>query len=688
MPRARFDDLTKGLSLRDPQLIDDNQFTELKNFYYNADLRLQSRRGIKTYFPVVPDTVVLIDALDATTGWSASDDAINLAQDTAIRGANSISFDVDVSNSGDDFATLTKSTLSADISDTKDYLGMWIYVPSGFNTGLTAVKLRLGTDSSNYYEFTFPTLTAGADNFVKLSFSDATTTGTLDDSSIAYARLQITYAGTYLDQVGIKLDGLQAYSSTYTTPVTSYFFNRNEADQTNITICVAGANMFLLNETANAWERINSGLTEYETREDQTTHRTRWEFFAYNGSGTMEVGMCNGVDEYRKWDGTTITQYGAQPKCRYFLVFEDVIFSTGADANPLTVYYTGASPANVNTLDTNNVDVGNEADGRTNGLFPLTQSVMVGKDQKVYYFDDVNGVCSPLDAQNGMFSQRAVSEVGNGILILTQSGVDLLRQKKASAGVSAVEGVGYSDDLQPYFDKITNNQLNANCGLYSKELHNYYIQFDTGDDNVPDTTLVYSSLIGKSWTEYTYPAAYSFGVYVDSSNIRHLLLCSGNAGIIYEIETGWDDDGVPIDYSFTTKKYNLKTPYEWKDFDYVTISGLKNEGSEAEFEVLVDGDSVYSATLDDTYLTTTDSVATIATNPVATEATGGGGGESNAGIDVFPYQIRLGAEIFASGQTIQIKGTSSSSPFVFTLDRFEIKHEGVSDDLFPTANFA
>jgi hypothetical protein len=679
------DELTGGLSAK--SVMENDQFQELKNFFYNSDRRLQTRRGYnQDLFPVLPDTVVLIDALNADTGWSASDDAAALAAGTAIRGTFSLTFDIVVATTANHLATITKSTLSADISSAKDYIGFWLYVPAAFNTDLTSVKLRLGSDSSNYYEWTLGTLTEAKSQFIKLDFSDATTTGTVNDASIAYARLQIVYAAGYTDKSGIRIDDLQAYSSSYTEPVTSYFSNRNEADGTNITIAVAGANMFLYNDTAAAWERIDSSLTKYETATGRTTHRTRWEFFAYNGSGTMEVGMGNGVDNYRVWNGTTVTAHAAQPKCRYFLVFEDTIFSAGADANPLTLYYTGASPANAATLDTNSVDVGNEEDGRINGLFPLAQSVMAGKNGKVYYFDAVTPTCLPLDSQNGPFAHRATKEVGNGIFICTQSGIDILQQKRAVTGAAAVESSGYSDDLSPIFDLIKYNQLNASCGEYVKELGNYYISIDTADDNVPDRTLVYSSTVGKAWSEYTYPAIYCFGKYIDSDNVPHYVMGSAAAGIIYEIESGFDDAGYPIEYSFKTKEYTFDRPFDWKDYEHVTISGLKNEGSEFEFEIESDGVEVYGATLDDTFLTSASAYATVGSHAVGTKPIGGGTAPSTD-VDVFPYQIRLGAELFASGQTITIKGHGNGF-LVLTVDKIEIKYQGQTDDLFPSANFA
>jgi len=207
--------------------------------------------------------------------------------------------------------------------------------------------------------------------------------------------------------------------------------------------------------------------------------------------------------------------------------------------------------------------------------------------------------------------------VGNAILYQTKNGIDNLSQKGTATGATAIVSENYTADLQKLTGKITANQYNANCAWYIKELNNYYFSFDTADDNVPDTTLVYSSLIGKAWSEYTYPATYSYGVYIDTSNNYNYLLCSGNAGLIYKIETGFDDDGVPIEYELKTKAYDFKDNSNWKDFEYIDLFGLKNEGSTADIEVIVDDEVVYAATLDDDYLTSTVSTVTICSAKVA-----------------------------------------------------------------------
>jgi len=684
MPIAVIDNLTGGLNLRDPQLLKNNQFEELLNFGYDQDKRLKTRLGYKKYFQVIPDTVVTIDNLDATTGWNVSGDAANLTAGTAIRGNNSLSFDIVKSGTS---ATLTKTTLSANISTTKSHITFWLYVPAAFNTNLTNIKFRLGNDSSNYYEWTLGTLTVASNNFIRLDFADSTVTGTVNDALISYGVLEVNYASTYTSKSGIKFDNILAYSTTYTKPVTSYFSNRNEANLTNITICVSGDNMFILNEVSQEWELIDSGLTQFETQTGKTTHRTRWEFFAYNGAGTMEIGMCDGVNDYRVWNGTKTTIYASQPKCRYFLVHEDTIYSTGEDAHPLTLYYTGASPSDNHTLNTNNLDVGNEADGRNNGLFALATSVMIGKTERIYYFDVVSSACLPLDVFGGMFSQRAISQVGYGVLYQTKNSIDNLAQKTSSTGQNAVVGESYSADLSKLISKINANNWNSSCGVYIKELNNYYFSFDTNGDNIPDTTLVYNSLVGKTWSQYTYPSAYSYGIYIDSNNEYNYLMASAVAGIIYKIENEWKDETSNIQYSFTTKAFDFKNPYNWKDFEYITLSGYKNEGSSGKIEVLSDNNVVYVATIDDNYITSSSSLATIGSDPIGSRAIGGSG-EYSEGIAIYPYQIRLAGELFATGQIIKIKFSADSSPLVMTFDRFEIKYALSTDDLFPAVNFA
>lgn len=693
MPTQVIDDTTGGLSLKDSELLDNNQFQVLKNFYYDQDQRLRTRLGIRQYFNDIPDGSVLLDNCDATTGWTASLDATGLATGAAIRGTNSLSYNVVVATDPADQALLTKSTIVADITTAKGYIGMFMFIPTGFNTDLTSVVVRVGSDSTNYYEFTAGVLTENTVNFLRLPFADATTTGAPVDATITYVQIQINYANTYVNQTGVRVDSIYAYSATSTAPVQGYFHVYDTAAERKATIAVAGPNMFHWNGTG--WDVIDTGLTEFDTAEGKTSQRTRWGFFAYNGSGTMEVGMGNGIDDYRTWNGVVVSSHGAQPKCKYFVVIQDRIFSSGDPSAPLTTYYTAASPANAQTLNTNDLDVGTEFDGDINGIYYLGEVLLVGKSEKTYYVDVDSFTALPIDTQNGLFSNRAIANVENAIFYQTRDGIDNLKQKKATTGAQAITSESYSSDLQDKFKLITDNQKNANCGFYDIDINNYYFSFDTGDNNKPDTTFVFSSLVGqknKGWSEYTYPALYQYGIYTDDNNTRIPLICSANAGQIYQIERGFDDLGAAISYELQTKDFHMSAPSKWKDWEAMTIFGLKNKGSEMTIELIDDeANIVYTATLDDTYIQ--DVIAesgAIGDEPVGDEAVGGGASEAVGvdELDLYRYRIRLGGVIFAAGRTLRVRMYGDSNPTVLTVDRFEITYQDNTFDIFPISNYA
>jgi len=67
--------------------------------------------------------------------------------------------------------------------------------------------------------------------------------------------------------------------------------------------------------------------------------------------------MCNGIDAYADYDGTTYTEHPAQPKCRYLRYMADSIYGAGQDTNPSTIYATTAGAANADTLNANDIKV-------------------------------------------------------------------------------------------------------------------------------------------------------------------------------------------------------------------------------------------------------------------------------------------------------------------------------------------
>lgn len=683
MPVLSISEFRGGLNLTAPTTLEDNQFETLTNMYYNDSKRVQTRRGITTFGQPVPDSVTLINACEATTNFSVSDDGANLTTGTAIRGAASLSFDITVATSANNDAILSNSSLSADISSAKGYLAFWIKPPTGFNTNLTNVQVRLGSSSSNYYEWTLSTLTENTNNFVVLLYSAATTTGTVTDTAITYFRLIVNYTASYTNQTGILLDSIYSYAATSTKPIASYFFFERDDTLVTTALCTSGTNMFKYDETSTYWEVINTGLTEFETATGYTTYRTRWAFCVYKNF----VYMCNGIDNYRRWNGTTILEYSTMPKVRYLRYMGDRVFGAGEDSNPSTLYYTAAAPSDASTINTNSVVVGGDEQGRINILRDLGNIIMAAKDKKIYAVDVTGTSVSAIDAGNGGYADRAAANVDNALLLFNDTGIDYLRERSGVSGAAAVASEPYTADVSPLITQIAAKQYNSGCGYYISPIHNYYFSFDTNNDNIPDTTLVYSALIGKVWSLYNLGSIYQFGEYKDSSAVVHYLIAPGTSGQMYEIETGFSDSSIAIDHELKTKNWDFDAPQTWKDFYSVDIFGLASESASISVEVLVDSASASTATIDSTVIDTTATTTPIGTSIIGVTTTGGGGSSTSTGqLDLYPYKIRI--PVYGGGQTVQVRMYSSTAETAWTLDRMSIAYDSNTFDVFPTANIA
>jgi hypothetical protein len=55
--------------------------------------------------------------------------------------------------------------------------------------------------------------------------------------------------------------------------------------------------------------------------------------------------MCDGVNKYASYNGTTYTEYAGTPKFRYLQYMGDRVFGAGVDSAPITVFFTNAIPA-------------------------------------------------------------------------------------------------------------------------------------------------------------------------------------------------------------------------------------------------------------------------------------------------------------------------------------------------------
>lgn len=653
----RIPNFAGGLNSNDPTIIEDNQLSVAKNVFYDKDKILTTRRGTSPWGTPIADAVQLINECDAATNFSVSDDGANLATGTAIRGSNSLEFDVDVSASGNDFATLENSSLGTiDITSANGYLGFWLYVPAAFNTDLTDVRVRLGSDSSNYYEFTLGALTEDANNYIYLPFSGATTTGTPNEASIDYFRLRISYSGTYTDKSGILIDSIYTYSATSTKQIHSYGTDKSgysfqRTDGTRSLLAGVGENIFEYRENEDVWEVIDTGLTD----------GLRFDTDMFKDV----IYITNGTDNYRGYDGTAITEYASAPKGTFLIIVNDIGFIGGVPTDPSTIFYTNSNPTDLSSYP-NNETVDEDNNQVLTGLSNVGALIIAFKGRSSYIFDVATPSIEQTDYDGGCQSYRSIARVENDMLFLSDNGVFSMAQRRATSGTVRADPL--SNEIRKEIDQITRPENTA--AIYWPATNNYYLAFNEPGKPRNTRMFVRSTLV-NAWTEYTNINANDFAIYVDAAGEEHLLVANAYGGQAIEIEKGFDDQGNVIPYEISTKVYDFDQAGLNITYQRIDFGGFHSEQSS------LDATTVISNVVDQTLVKTieyspSDGASSSPLNPIAKKTLastplGGASANSSQGdLTLYPFFRFQPTYLTGSTASITIQGSMKNAAFKLT----------------------
>lgn len=192
------------------------------------------RRDGDSYLVITQDEKyparVLSSFDDTTSGggsWVAdttNSDATNVTQDQNefLQGTGSLNFDIDVSQSGNNKATIyNASASSSDLSDDENLSSFIfdIYIPDV--TNFSSVTLYAASDTSadpstiaNYISGTVTTDIHGASlidgwNTVKVDWADMTPTGSLDTSAVLYYQIDFNYGAGQGDDTDFRIDNFR-----------------------------------------------------------------------------------------------------------------------------------------------------------------------------------------------------------------------------------------------------------------------------------------------------------------------------------------------------------------------------------------------------------------------------------------------------------------------------------------------
>lgn len=661
MPTARpisVPNFEGGLFLGEKTIAKDNQLTLATNVFYNADKKLQSRYGINNFGTPVPDVAIRIHDMDTIAGngnWAVTDDGVNLATDSTVKkvGAASLSFDITVATSANNDALFTNSTMAAvDITTAKGYIGFWLYVPTGFKTDLTDLRLRLGSGAGDYYEFTInpADITEATTNFIHKTYAGATTTGAPNDAAITYAQLRINYAAGYTNKVGIRVDDIVSYSSTSAKAMMSIkYFKASSSGSPRFLYCNVGTNLFQYDETSTYWTLVKPSLTENK----------RFGFMAYKNICYFGNGSDNNFDITTT--GTITEHTGANTyKTPYMLNANDVGYALGDPSVPSSLVYTGATPANFRTFPNVLVLDEDDSSGKGTGLTNLGAIVIAAKEKKIYKVNIATPSREQLDYSDGVASHRSFMRTENEVFMMNGGGIYTLSQREATTGSLRADAL--TDDIQALIDLCRNKS--TVCSFYAQRFSNAYVAIDTNDDDKPDTCIVYSILTRK-FTTYSGVNANEFVLYEDSSGVEHLLFANALGGQCMEMESGTNDNGVSIASEVDTKAFDFDQPSLLKTFEHIDVNGFINEGGKLEITAIIDDEyETPVATVDGSnYVTASGASYTLGTSPLGTTTLGGAVAPSGTSITLYPFKIRIPIEY--TGVKIRVKFVTNYLDTVF-----------------------
>lgn len=163
----------------------------------------------------------IVDSMDETTGWTVTNSSISLNTTILKEGTAAIN----IIKPGTGTFSMSKSTTSRDFTDKEFYL--WVYISSTLLASISVSDgfvIRLGSDSSNYYEFSLgrTDFSEGWNNIVFTS-STATTVGSPVITACDYTEIRAsTLVGFNIAAGDLVVDFLRLIeSSDYFEPIDS-----------------------------------------------------------------------------------------------------------------------------------------------------------------------------------------------------------------------------------------------------------------------------------------------------------------------------------------------------------------------------------------------------------------------------------------------------------------------------------
>ena len=199
---------------------------DIGNQFDSSSFSLERRDGdvylVVNHDSKYPSTIVAsMDSLTESGTWAVdatnSDaTALDVTNVEFTQGDGAFTFDIDVSQSGNNRATIENSTMdSEDLTDDRNVSSWILDIKIPDVTNITSVTFYWGSSSTDYYYVT-QTSDMNGNAFtsadwltLKFDWLNASTTGSPDYTAVDYMRIDVNYGAGQTDMSGVTMDNLR-----------------------------------------------------------------------------------------------------------------------------------------------------------------------------------------------------------------------------------------------------------------------------------------------------------------------------------------------------------------------------------------------------------------------------------------------------------------------------------------------
>jgi hypothetical protein len=266
--------------------------------------------------------------------------------------------------------------------------------------------------------------------------------------------------------------------------------------------------------------------------------------------------MSNGVDDYRAWDGTTMTTFPSAPKGRQLKVWKDTMWMSGILATPDRVYSSAAGDAETWPVS-NWVDIAKgDGDVQTALSSDGTYLIVFKRNRHFIIYDPVTFANRVVDFEKGCESHLSVVAFESNIFFMSRRGVCQFLGDTPSKLIS--------DKIDPYFDPKIINLLNlGNIQAYTYQNRIGWAIPEAGSSVSTFQIEYYPRLADESgigpWMVQRIPCSVFVSVRIGPA--EYLLAGHNSANKFLQVyaEVG-SDDGVTFQGLIQTSAIDFKAP--------------------------------------------------------------------------------------------------------------------------------